>query len=186
MTLFPSRTLRARRTPSRGGLGTSARDGHMVPRHRPGLLGPMLLTGTFLITGCTGGNDVTPDEARESIAAFADETAAAVGGEWTVRSGPSVRSCTDGGRSGVGYVYIIDRLDTADPSADTATVDEHWQSQGLTTEPYETGGESPIPGVRAVGAPTTRIDFYADPREYTITAVSECAKGNAEELRGEE
>ena len=150
------------------------------------LASPVVLAAVaVLVTGCTGGPEETPEGARDRVIDFVDDTTAALGGEWTLRSGPSVRECSTGGRSGTSWVVITDRTDTADPRTDTTTVDEFWQARGLTTEPYETGGASPIPGVRAVGSPTTRVDFYGDPREYTITAVSECAPGNAEELRGD-
>ena len=174
---------RARRATSRT---PGRRQGSSVRHASPVVLAAVVLAAVaVLVTGCTGGPAGTPEGARDRVVDFVDDTTAAIGGEWTLRGGPSVRACSTGGRSGASWVVITDRTDTADPRTDATAVDEFWQARGLTTEPYETGGASPIPGVRAVGSPTTRVDFYGDPRGYTITAVSECAPGNAEELRGD-
>ena len=69
--------------------------------------------------------------------------------------------------------------------ADVATLDELWSARGITTETYQSGGSPPHLGIRGAGGPTTSIDLLADPRGYSISAVSECADGDASEMQGD-
>ena len=145
---------------------------------------------TVALTGCTGGTPtdvVDPEIAREAVVTMVDTSAEALGGDWQVYSGPAVEGCTkNDGRDGAAYAYIVMRgpADT-DPEDDVAALDELWSGRGITTETYQSGGTPPYLGIRGAGGPTTSIDLLADPRGYSISAVSECADGDASEMQGD-
>jgi len=145
------------------------------------------------LTGCSGGNPmgsevsrtVSTTEARQSVKDIVDRSAEAVDGDWQVYSGPAVQQCTKGtGGDGAAYTYIKAwEGPSGDPAHDIAVVKKLWEREGITTGPFNSGGSDPILGVRGVGGPTTSISFLAAAHRYTITAVSECADGNALEMR---
>jgi len=145
---------------------------------------------TLALTGCTGGTPtdvVDPEDAREAVVTIVDTSAEALGGDWQVYSGPAVERCTkNDGRDGAAYSYILMRgpADT-DPEDDVAALDELWSGRGITTETYQSGGTPPHLGIRGAGGPSTSIDLLADPRGYSISAVSECADGDASEMQGD-
>jgi len=128
---------------------------------------------------------VTTTEARQSVKDIVDRSAEAVDGDWQVYSGPAVQQCTKGtGGDGAAYTYIKAwEGPSGDPAHDIAVVKKLWEREGITTGPFNSGGSDPILGVRGVGGPTTSISFLAAAHRYTITAVSECADGNALEMR---
>ena len=145
---------------------------------------------TLPLTGCTGSTPtdvVDPEGAKEAVVTMVDTSAQALGGDWQVYSGPAVERCTksDGG-DGAAYAYIVMRVPTVgDPEADVAVLDELWSGRGITTGTFQSGGTPPHLGIRGVGGPTTSIDLLADPRGYSISAVSECADGDASEMQGD-
>ncbi|PZE37146.1 hypothetical protein DEJ25_01975 [Curtobacterium sp. MCPF17_011] len=129
---------------------------------------------------------ISTTEARQSVQEIVDQSTISLDGEWQVYSGPSVEQCTKGnGGDGAAYSYIKS-LDgpSGDPAQDIATVKRLWEGAGITTAPYKSGGSDPILGLRGVGGPTTSISFLAGAQRYTITAVSECADGDAVEMQG--
>jgi hypothetical protein len=150
----------------------------------------ILAASALALTGCTGGapqDPVDPESAQEAVVTMVDASAAALGGDWQIYSGPAVERCTksDGG-DGAAYAYILVRGPTVgDPKADVAVLDELWSGRGITTETYQSGGTSPHLGIRGDGGPTASIDLLADPRGYSISAVSECADGDASEMQGD-
>lgn len=141
------------------------------------------------LMGCSGGpsleNEQPPDQAKDAVVTIVDDTAGAVGGTWSVASGPAVQSCSrDNGARGVASFLTEMRNQRAgDPADDVATVERLWKDKGLTTERHESGGADPTLGVRGTGGPTTSIDFLADERGYSLDAVSVCTAGDAEELQ---
>ncbi|GAA1493123.1 hypothetical protein [Curtobacterium herbarum] len=154
------------------------------------------MTAILALTGCSGGGptgsgvarSVSTTEARQSVKDIVDRSAEAVDGDWQVYSGPAVQQCTKGtGGDGAAYTYIKAwEGPSGDPAHDIAVVKTLWEREGITTGPFNSGGSDPILGVRGVGGPTTSISFLAAAHRYTITAVSECADGDALEMRGNE
>jgi hypothetical protein len=153
-----------------------------------------VMTTILALTGCSGGDStgsgvartVSTDEARQSVEKIVDQSTEAVDGDWQVDSGPAVEQCTKGtGGDGAAYTYIKAwEGPSGDPAHDIAAVKKLWEGEGITTEPYKSGGSDPLLGLRGVGGPTTSISFLAAAHRYTITAVSECADGNALEMQG--
>jgi hypothetical protein len=139
-----------------------------------------------VLAGCTqGGTAMTADDAKQTIVDVVDKSAAALGGDWEVRSGPAVGVCSKtGGGRGAAYTYIVDRLDTGEPASDSATMEDHWKREGITTERYESGGEEPLLGVDGTGDEVHSVSFLANPKRYSITGVSVCFDGDAAEMQG--
>lgn len=131
------------------------------------------------------GERAAPDQAKDTVVTIVDDTAGAVGGTWSVASGPAVQGCMrDNGARGAAYLLTEMREQRAgDPADDVATVERLWKDKGLSTERHESGGTDPTQGVRGTGGPATSIDFLADERGYSLDAVSVCTAGNAEELQ---
>lgn len=139
------------------------------------------------LMGCSGGSPLeqTPDQAKDAVVTIVDHTASAVGGTWSVASGPAVESCTrdNGARGAASFLTEMREQHAGDPADDVASVERLWKETGITTERYESGGADPTLGVRGTGGPTTSIDFLADERGYSLDAVSVCTAGDAEELQ---
>lgn len=136
-----------------------------------------------VLTGCSAGIGKTPEQAKESIVTFVDESTDIVGDGWEPNDGPGLGKCGLGvGVGGVQYVYAKVRSASADPKAGVEAVEQHWKELGVTTERYQTGGEDPILGVRGRGGPVSSSDFRADPRGYTIDGSSQCIAGDFEKM----
>ncbi|WP_146236334.1 hypothetical protein [Curtobacterium sp. MCBD17_023] len=152
----------------------------------------VLAAAALLLTSCggtpvqpneTSATSVTPDEAEQSVTTFVDRSTTALGGDWKPRGGPGLSPCTTGdGDDGVSWVVIVDRQAGDDPHADVDAIEQLWKQRGVTTERYQSGGTDPIVGIRGAGGPTTSVDFTADPRGYALTAESECAEGDYEDM----
>lgn len=159
---------------------------------RVGVSAAVILTAALSAAGCSndlGGNATEPSEAKQAIVGIVEETADAVGGDWTVYRGPAAEVCTQsGGGDGARFVYILERrgTDGTDPAADIRTVEELWKSKGITTERFESGGSDPLTGIRGADGPVTSIGFNAYPQRYSITGVSKCSDGDVEDLRSAE
>jgi hypothetical protein len=139
-----------------------------------------------VLAGCTGGGtDMTANDAKQTIVDVVDKSASALGGDWKVRSGPAVGVCSkaDGGR-GAAYTYIVDRLETGEPAADSATVEAHWKQEGITTRRYKSGGDDPLLGVDGTSDEVRSVSFLANPKRYSITGVSVCFDGDAADMQG--
>lgn len=149
----------------------------------------LIAAAALSLTGCNGGttveNEQTPDQAKDAVVAIVDDTTSAVGGSWSVASGPAVQGCNrDSGGRGAAYFYTKMREQReGSPADDVASVERLWKEKGITTERYKSGGTEPTLGVRGVGGPTKSIDFLADERGYSLDAVSACTAGDAEELQ---
>lgn len=141
---------------------------------------------TLMLSGCNGGTPVEPEDAKQAVVDIVGVSAETLGGEWQVYSGPAVRGCTKGsGGDGAAYAYTLMRgPTTVDPEADVTALEELWTDRGIATERYQSGSAAPTLGIRGAGGPTTSIDLLADARGYSISAVSECADGNASEMQG--
>ncbi|ROR31360.1 hypothetical protein EDF63_2801 [Curtobacterium sp. JUb34] len=152
----------------------------------------VILTAALSAAGCSnapGSKAADPSEAKQSIVSIVEESADAVGGDWTVYRGPAAEVCTQsGGGDGARFVYILERSDTdgTDPAADIRTVEELWQAKGITTERFESGGSDPLTGIRGADGPVTSIGFNAYPQRYSITGVSKCSDGDVKDLRSPE
>ena len=150
-------------------------------------------TAIVVITGCSGGGPtdsesnkpVSTAEARQSVQDIVDRTVSSLEGDWEVYSGPSVEQCSKSdGSDGAAYSSIKALAKpTGEPVADIAVVKKLWEEAGITTQPYGSGGDDPILGLRGAGGPTTSISFLADTRRYTVSATSECADGDAVEMQ---
>ena len=76
-----------------------------------------------------------PSEAKTAIRTVVDRTTAAVGGNWTVRSGPALSMCPGSADDrGVTYKLILDRDGAGDREADLAEVQKSWEAEGMTTK----------------------------------------------------
>ncbi|MBF4585664.1 hypothetical protein [Curtobacterium sp. VKM Ac-2887] len=152
----------------------------------------LILTAALSAAGCSsvsGGNAVDPSEAKQSIVGIVKESADAVGGEWTVYRGPAAEVCTQsGGGDGARFVYVLERsgTDGTDPATDISAVEDFWESKGVTTERFESGGSDPLTGIRGADGPVTSIGFNAYPQRYSITGVSKCSDGDVQDLRSAE
>ncbi|MFJ4075377.1 hypothetical protein [Curtobacterium sp. NPDC089991] len=149
----------------------------------------VIATAVFSLTGCDGGTAVereqTPAQAKEAVVAIVDDTANAVGGAWSVASGPAVQGCNrdSGGRGAAYFTTKMREQRSGDPAEDVANVERLWKEKGIETERYKSGGAEPTLGLRGVGGPMKSIDFLADERGYSLDAVSSCTAGDAEELQ---
>lgn len=143
----------------------------------------VLLLMVVVLTGCSAAIGKTPEQAKESIVTFVDESTDVVGDGWEPNDGPRLGKCGLGvGVGGVQYIYAKVRSASPDPKADVEAVEQHWKELGVTTERYQTGGEDPILGVRGRGGPVSSSDFRADPRGYTIDGSSQCIAGDFEKM----
>jgi len=141
-----------------------------------------LLT-VVVLTGCSAGIGTSPEQAKQSIVTFVEESTDVVGDGWRTGEGPGLGKCGLGlGQGGVQYVYAKVRAASADPKADVEAVEQHWRELGVTTERYQTGGEDPILGVRGRGGPVESSDFRADPRGYTIDGSSQCVAADFDKM----
>ncbi|MDY1004004.1 hypothetical protein [Curtobacterium sp. CFBP9011] len=124
-----------------------------------------------------------PSEAKTAIRTVVDRTTAAVGGNWTVRSGPALSMCPGSADDrGVTYKLILDRDGAGDREADLAEVQKSWEAEGMTTRRYESRGEHPITSVIGRGGPTTSIQLLTREDGYSLTGVSECADGDFDKM----
>ena len=160
-----------------------------LPAARITATAALIAAAALSLTGCNGGttleDEQTPDQAKDAVVTVVDDTASAIGGTWSVASGPAVEGCRrDNGARGAAYFLTEMREQrVGDPAADVATVERLWKEKGITTERYQSGGADPTLGVRGTGGPTKSIDFLADERGYSLDAVSVCTAGDAEELQ---
>lgn len=141
------------------------------------------LFAAAVLTGCSAGIGKSPEQAKQSVVTFVEESTDVVGDGWEVGEGPGLGKCGLGlGQGGVQYVYAKVRAASADPKVDVEAVERHWKKLGVTTERYQTGGEDPILGVRGRGGPVESSDFRADPRGYTIDGSSLCVPGDFDKM----
>jgi hypothetical protein len=139
---------------------------------------------TLLLTACTSGAHVQPEEAKKSIVTILAETTTTVGGHWKVYSEPTAESCTEAADDGLTYTTILMQdAPRTDPEKAVAAVEELWKRQGITTQRYQTGAADPVLGIRGRGGPATSMDFLADQRRFSVVGVSECAEGSAVDER---
>jgi len=154
-------------------------------------IGALLCLGT--LAGCSasstsGDSGREPATVRKSVVDVVERSAAAVGGNWKVYSGPSVEGCGDGVEDKARYVYIMERSGSTgdEPADDVQAMAEFWDGEGIATTAYKSGGADPLLGMRGKGGPILTIAFNAYPERYSITAVSACADGNVSDLLEDE
>lgn len=181
-----------------GSDGVAARSAHGL---RPERFGSAVVAAlaVSLLTACAGEpvesgasphRAVSSDDAKQSITDVVDRTAAIVDGDWKVLSGPRLGLCpgSDGSGDaedpgGVTWVYVEQRPGADDPRDDLRKVESFWQSLGITTKRYRSGGDDPDLGVSGRGGPVTSIDFLASAEGgYSIDGESACADGDFDEL----
>lgn len=127
-----------------------------------------------------------PSEAKQSVVDFVEQSSAVTGGDWERSSGPGVRECDQAsGAPGTTFVYIVKRVNTdgADAAADVRAMSKQWQELGIAVDEYQSGGPSPVPGVRGRGGPVVSASFDAYPGNYRISAVSKCSDGMPDKIR---
>jgi hypothetical protein len=149
----------------------------------------LLVAVPFLLTSCQRGQTVQPNEAKKDVVDVVDRTTEALGGKWTVRRGPALGKCPATAETdGVTWTYILDRGEVGDQTADRATVKDLWDSSGITTSDYESGGADPLRSVVGRGGPTGSIELLTRSDGYTVHGVSQCADGDYKEMlrRGED
>lgn len=165
----------------------SARNSRVGPAQRRAATGrratAVALLAGVVLTGCSAGIGKTPEQAKQSVVTFVEDSTDVVGDGWEPSEGPGLGKCgLAPGVGGVRYVYAKVRAASADPKADVEAVEQHWKDLGVTTERYQTGGEDPILGVRGRGGPVSSSDFRADPRGYTIDGSSLCVAGDFDKM----
>ena len=149
----------------------------------------LLVAVPFLLTSCQRGPAVQPNEAKTDIVDVVDRTTDALGGKWTVRRGPALGKCPANAETdGVTWTYILDRDEVGDQAADRAAVKKLWDSSGITTSNYKSGGADPLRSVVGHGGPTWSIEFLTRSDGYTVHGVSQCADGDYKDMlrRGED
>ena len=147
---------------------------------------------SLVLTSCADsstkseGTTVQPSEVKKSIVDLVERSSEAIGGEWQVSLGPSAEPCGEGVEDRVRFVYVLER-DGSPESADQdiTTVKQLWEQDGIEVFDTETGGDEPLRGVRGKGGPTTSIGFNAYPSRYSLSGVSACAVGNADDTAQE-
>jgi hypothetical protein len=138
------------------------------------------------LTSCRQGPSMRPAAAKDAVVSITQRTADALGGEWTVSSGPRLGKCPARlGGEGVTYVYILVRS-AGDPEADIQTAADLWEREGMEVGRYQSGGDDPTLGIIGRGGPASSIDFNASKRGYTLDAVSPCAEGDFSQMLGDE
>ncbi|MFJ3027625.1 hypothetical protein ACIPEQ_02165 [Curtobacterium sp. NPDC087080] len=163
----------------------------IAPRHRSSawLALAAAIGLSLVLTSCADssvdrkGTTVRASEAEKSIVDLVERSSEAIGGEWRVSLGPSVEACGEGVEDRVRYVYVLER-DGSPESAerDIRAVTELWEQDGIEVFDTETGGDEPLRGVRGKGGPTTSIGFDAHPARSSLSGVSACAPGRADDL----
>lgn len=150
----------------------------------------VLLVAATVLSACSadpGGARVDAFEAKRSIVDVVEHTTQAIGGEWSVYSGPAAESCDRAGAApGARWSYIVERVAPAgvDPAADVERVEQAWEEQGIAVERFESGAADPLLGVRGSGGPVTSIGFNAFPQRYSVTGESTCFDASVDDLRG--
>ena len=143
----------------------------------------LLVAVPFLLTSCQRGPTVQPNEAKKDIVDVVDRTTDALGEKWTVRRGPALGKCPATAETdGVTWTYILDRDEVGDQTSDRAAVKDLWDSSGITTSDYESGGADPLRSVVGHGRPTWSIEFLTRSDGYTVHGVSQCADGDYKEM----
>ncbi len=146
------------------------------------------------VTGCSGGameteSTQTPEDAKRAVQELVDESARAIGGDWTVEEGPRLGTCTDerGNGEGVNYTILSSRAERGDIETDVSTLTTLWKRAGLVTERF-TNGDGSYSGLNGRGAGIANIAFNSSDLGGgdTISATSECAAGDYVELREQE
>ena len=123
---------------------------------------------------------MTPDEARDMLAATIADTAALIDGpEWAESFASAAQECAVGATSGTkfGYAYSAPRPDR-DRRADAEKVAEYWKSLGMTVRIVPESG----PAVYGAGGPVQNIDFLTEPGNYGIGGTSLCAPGAPDDV----
>ncbi|QCR43494.1 hypothetical protein C1N91_07975 [Curtobacterium sp. SGAir0471] len=170
-----------------------AGDGHTVEtvarqRTSARLAPAVAIVLSLVLTSCADSS-TTPDgttvrgsEAEKSIVDLVERSSEAIGGEWQVSLGPSAEPCGEDVEDRVRFVYVLER-DGSPESAeqDITTVQELWEQDGIEVFETETGGDEPLRRIRGRGGPTTSVGFNAFPARYSLSGVSACAAGSADE-----
>ncbi|WP_282818588.1 hypothetical protein [Curtobacterium flaccumfaciens] len=90
-----------------------------------------VLLAAAVLTGCSTGLGKSPEQAKESVVTFVDESTDVVGDGWKPNDGPGLGKCGLGpGVGGVQYVYAKVRSASVDPKADVEAVERHWKGLG--------------------------------------------------------
>ncbi|WP_146244209.1 hypothetical protein [Curtobacterium sp. MCBD17_032] len=131
----------------------------------------------------------TPEDAKRAVEQLVDDSASALGGNWTVEEGPRLGTCTDerGNGEGVNYTILSSRAERGDVETDASTLRTLWERAGLETERFSNGDGS-YSGLNGRGAGIANISFNSSDLGGgdTISATSECAAGDYVELREQE
>lgn len=143
---------------------------------------------SLVLTSCADSSTkpkettVQASEVKKSIVDLVERSSEAIGGEWQVSLGPSAEACGEGVEDRVRYVYVLERQGSPESAErDIRAVKELWEQDGIEVFDTETGGDEPLRGVRGKGGPTTSIGFNAYPARYSLSGVSACAAGSADD-----
>lgn len=152
----------------------------------------LMVSALALTAGCTGGTgspSSRPEDAERAVQQLVDDSASALGGDWTVEEGPRLGTCTDerGNGEGVHYTILSSRAERGDIETDVSTLTTLWKRAGLVTERF-TNGDGSYSGLNGRGAGIANIAFNSSDLGGgdTISATSECAAGDYVELREQE
>lgn len=139
----------------------------------------MLATlGALVLAGCGAKEEqMTPDEARDSLTTISHDTAELLDIDgWKESGAPSVGSCSGG--LNWAYIYGAPIPDSA-PLEDAQTVADYWKGLGMTVR-INTEHD---PVVFATGGPLQGIRFSTGPGSYYFSGTSLCVPGDADDWR---
>jgi len=162
-------------------------------QHAVTRVGVVLVT-VGCLAGCAGGNvDARPSQGPEAAAhevtSLVDRASDALGGAWTVVSGPRLGPCPGEVGQGVAYTYVKRRDDRGDTEADLRTLERLWSDAGLETSRF-TWADGAMRGLEGSGAMASAISFRSSDLGGgdTLRGTSRCAAGDYVEMRerGEE
>lgn len=145
----------------------------------------VVTVAAVLMSSCSEGASVAPEDNRRGVVEFVRASAAAVPAEgWSTREGaPRASVCElDWGQKGARFVYNYWAFPNSDFSGDAQRVAEYWRSLGMSVRVTDS---TPWPTVYGEGGPVLRASFDTSSSwdgRYSLGAVSRCEPGDSDEL----
>jgi hypothetical protein len=141
-----------------------------------------------LLAGCAHekGQEMSPEESKESMIALVDMTIDTVGtSNWhRLSGGPHIQECDlpDGG-TGVNFAYTTMGQASTRPEDAVSSVLELWNDKGLSTKVVRsTNPKDTTIRLYGFGGPVKDIDLYADEVATSIGSQSLCIPGDFDRL----
>ncbi|MHC2184669.1 hypothetical protein ACVLV4_000293 [Rathayibacter agropyri] len=145
----------------------------------------VVTVAAVLMSSCSEGASVPPEDNRRGVVEFVRDSAAAVPAEgWSTREGaPRADVCGLGwGSKGAQFAYTYWAFPNSDFHGDAQRVAEYWRSLGMSVRVTDS---TPWPTVYGEGGPVLRASFATSSawdNRYRLGAVSRCEPGDSREL----